>query len=199
MRSCICARYVGSVFAHKDVHLGPDAEAGQVDAGLDREAGPRDEAPLVVRFEVVHVGAGAVHLGADRVAGAVKEVLAEAPLADRTAGRVVHLEAAQQAAGAYALLDKLHGAVARLGHDLENVGDFRRRLRAAETRPRDVVVDARRASPLWPTCRSAASRRGESRAMRRLAVRSAGWRSSRSRRRSARGPLRGRRPRSARG
>src|SRR5262249_49843595 len=53
------------------VDLAADAELGEVDARLDGEAGARQDAALLVGLQVVHVGAVAVDLLADRVPGAV--------------------------------------------------------------------------------------------------------------------------------
>ena len=55
-------------------------KCGQIDAGLHGEAAPRHHAPLVVSFEIVHVGAVAVDFDADRVSGAVREELGVARL-----------------------------------------------------------------------------------------------------------------------
>ena len=56
------------------VDLAAHAELVEVDPRLDREAGPAQHQALVVRLEVVHVGAVAVDFLADVVAGAVDEV-----------------------------------------------------------------------------------------------------------------------------
>ncbi len=52
--------------------------AGEVDPGLDGEAGAGENKTLVVGLEVVQVGAAAVEFGGDVVAGAVGELGAEA-------------------------------------------------------------------------------------------------------------------------
>src|SRR5579871_3459258 len=73
--------------------------AGQIDAGLDRKAGAVDEHAMVVGFERVEVGAGAVHLAPDRMAGAMHEPLAVAGALDRAARGAVGLFAAHRLAG----------------------------------------------------------------------------------------------------
>src|SRR6185503_8493410 len=73
---------LGRAFPDVHVDLAAHAELRQVHAGLDREADPRDDPALVARLQVVDVHAVAVDLVADRVAGAVQEVLAEAPRFD---------------------------------------------------------------------------------------------------------------------
>src|SRR5512139_2877468 len=76
-----------AVVREEHVDLGAHAEplVGQVDAGLDREAEPRDERPRVVRLEVVEVRAVAVDAGLDGMAGAVDELLPEAGRLDDAA------------------------------------------------------------------------------------------------------------------
>ena len=58
----------------EDVDLAADAELVEVDARLDREAGPAQHQPFFVGLEVVHVGAVAVDFLADVVPDAVDEV-----------------------------------------------------------------------------------------------------------------------------
>src|SRR5215216_4110016 len=83
-----------------DVHLAAYAKGGEVDARLHREADVGQEGAHVVRLEVVHVGALAVRLLADVVAGAVDEVVGVARLLDYLAGGVVHLPALDLTAAA---------------------------------------------------------------------------------------------------
>src|SRR5262245_19096159 len=65
---------------HEDVDLTADAELGEVDARFDRKTGPRQDAPLLARFQVVHIGTVTVRFLADRMPGAVEEVFAVASL-----------------------------------------------------------------------------------------------------------------------
>src|SRR5262249_6804814 len=105
---------------HEDVDLAADAELGQVDAGLDRETGARQDAAILVRLQVVHVGAVAVRLLADGVAGAVDEIFPVAGLVDHLAGGLVHLPALQYHAVLKTLADAVDGGVTGRGHDVED-------------------------------------------------------------------------------
>src|ERR671928_1673311 len=103
--------FVGDV----DVDLGADAEAAfEVDAGLDGEAGAWDDAARVARLEVVDVGAVAVPLFADGVAGAVRELLAVAGALNHPARHVVNFRAAYHAPLAERLAHEVGRRVARL-------------------------------------------------------------------------------------
>ena len=69
---------------HVSVHLKPHAEFGEIDAGLDREAGPRQDRSGVMGIIIVEIHSGGVELAAraDAVAGAMDEMLTEAFLRD---------------------------------------------------------------------------------------------------------------------
>src|SRR5207253_1725953 len=69
-----------------DVDLAAHPELRQINARLDRETGARQDAALLARLEVVHVGAVAVRLLSDGVAGAMAEILPVAGLVDNAAG-----------------------------------------------------------------------------------------------------------------
>ena len=148
-----------AVGVDEDVDLAPDAELGEVDARLDREAGPGQDEPLLVGLEVVHVGAVAVGLLADAVAGAVDERRAVAGLVDHPARGVVDLPAVERAARrrrrrATARDRRVAGA----GDDLEDLGILptgpsRRRTRRGSGRCR-----RRGAGRAWPRGRSGRSR-----------------------------------------
>src|SRR5262245_12629274 len=73
-------RYDGAPLLQERIHLAAHAEsAGEIDAGLDREADTGNEATLLARLEVVEMRARAVKLvRVDRVTGAVNELLAVA-------------------------------------------------------------------------------------------------------------------------
>ncbi len=79
--------------AHVDIHFGANAEFRKVDAGFDGEAGSGDDAPLIVSFQIVHVGAGAMHLFTDGVAGAMDEVFAKSLVLYIGPGGVIDVEA----------------------------------------------------------------------------------------------------------
>src|ERR1039458_7659075 len=83
----------GVVAGGDHVDFAADAELRQINAGLDGEAGEGQDAAFVVGFEVVEVGAATMKLGADVVAGAGREMLAETGTANDGAGRVVRLKA----------------------------------------------------------------------------------------------------------
>ncbi len=102
----------GFVGGGDHVDFAADAELGEVDAGLDGEAGVGQDAAVVVGFEVVEVGAGAVDFVGDVVAGAVGEVVGETGGADDGAGSVVGFEAADGAAFSEGLFDGGDGGVA---------------------------------------------------------------------------------------
>src|SRR5437879_9923666 len=75
-----------------DVDLAAYAEAlRQVDARLDREPDARHQRPRVLGLEVVNVRSRAVAIAVDRTPGAMHEVVAQPPLADHAARRVVPL------------------------------------------------------------------------------------------------------------
>ena len=64
--------------SREHVHLAAHAElAGEVDTGLDGEAGVGQQQAFVVSLEVVEVRSVAVYLSRDVVAGAVREELLE--------------------------------------------------------------------------------------------------------------------------
>src|SRR5207302_11206543 len=56
------ARHPRGVIADEHVDLRAHAEIRQINSRLHREATPRHHPPLVVRLEIVHVRAVAVHL-----------------------------------------------------------------------------------------------------------------------------------------
>src|SRR5258708_16661681 len=75
-----CARDGALALAAEHIDLRADAERRRIHAGLDREAGARNQAPLVVRFEVVHMDAIALDLGPETLPCAMDELRAAAPL-----------------------------------------------------------------------------------------------------------------------
>src|SRR5512144_2631711 len=77
-----------------DVDLAAYAEAArQVNARLHREPDPRQQLARVRGLEVVEVGAGAVQVAVDGVAGAVYEPLPVAGRGNHAARRVVEIGA----------------------------------------------------------------------------------------------------------
>src|SRR5262249_38163775 len=109
-------RDLGDAVAPIHVDLAAHAAAAfAIGAGLDREAGKRDEEALVASLEVVEVRAVAVHLGADRVAEAMEEMGVQTSLAKRRAGHVIGLEPLRLDAGAGARLEERDGGIACAG------------------------------------------------------------------------------------
>ena len=135
------------------VDLAADAELGEVDAGLDGEAGVGQKLAHVVGLEVVKVRAGAVNLVGDVVAGAVGEELGKAGRADDGAGGVVGLEAADGAVLGEGLLDGVDGGVAGVADGLKDKLLLGRGLAADDGGPGDVVVDAGGSGESAPRCR----------------------------------------------
>ena len=123
------------------VDFAADAELGEVDAGLDGEAGVGENAALVVGFEVVEVRAGAVDFVGDVVAGAVGEVLGETGGADDGAGGIVGFESADGAASGKSLLDGGDGGVAGVADGFKDELLAGGGLAADDAGPGDVVVD----------------------------------------------------------
>ena len=81
------------MIAGHHVHFAANAEFLQIDSGLDREAGVRQQKTLVVGLEVVEVRAVTVQFRADVVAGAVGEIFRVAGVTDDGASRIVCLPA----------------------------------------------------------------------------------------------------------
>lgn len=105
----------------EDVDFTSYAEFGEVDAGFDGEASSGEDAALFVGFEVVHVGAVAVDFFADRVAGAVDEVLAVAGLVDDIAASAIDLPAFERLLLGVRIFDAIDGGVAGGGDDVEDL------------------------------------------------------------------------------
>ena len=114
------AGYPGFAGGGEHVDFAAHAELGQVDAGLDGEAGVGQQKAHVVGFEIVEVRAGAVNLVGDVVAGAMDEVLAEAGFADDGAGRIVGLKAADGAVFGEGRCNGGDGGVARAADGIED-------------------------------------------------------------------------------
>src|SRR5262249_5202311 len=102
------------------IDLAADAELRQVDPWLDGEAGARQDAALLVGLQVVHVGAVAVDLLTDRVAGAVAEVFAVAGRLDHRPGRLIHLPALERFARGERRSHPLDGRIASPGDQVED-------------------------------------------------------------------------------
>src|SRR5205807_3076257 len=124
-----------------NVHLAPHSEFGKVDSRLHRETRSGNDPAIVARLEVVHVGAVAVDVFADRVPGAVNEIVAVAVTGDDGARGVVHLVTVERRARSHRVLHQTDGRVARLPDHVENLGVPARDFPAHEAGPGDVEVD----------------------------------------------------------
>ena len=100
-----------------------------------------DEA-VVVGFEVVKVGASAVYVLGDVVAGSMGELVSESGGADYGAGCVVGLKAANGAVGREGLLDGGDGGVAGGADYFKDVLLAGGGLAAYDAGPGDVIKDA---------------------------------------------------------
>src|SRR5437899_4700035 len=79
-------------FIEEHVHLTTHPEPSrQVDPGLDGKSHSRHECPIVRRFVVVEVRTRTLQLAVDGMAGTMREVIAEACLANDRASGVVDL------------------------------------------------------------------------------------------------------------
>src|SRR5262245_24053041 len=114
------------VGVYKHVVLETNAELRQVDSRLDREARALEDATLVVRLQVVHVGAVAVDLFADRMTGAVHELIAVSRFLDDITRGVVDFPTVHCLADREAVAHFVDGRIARCRDDVEYLGVFLR-------------------------------------------------------------------------
>src|SRR5437899_11406810 len=82
-----------------------------------------------------------MNFSADRVSGAMNEVIAKTGFIDEGANGTINFPSGDGAPGGNSLLHSFHADVARLADHIENLPHFVRRSFANKTRPRDVVVD----------------------------------------------------------
>src|SRR5438552_1734661 len=85
----------GAARADEHVDFRPNPEVRQIDAWFHGEQGAWEDPAVIVGFEIVHVRARSVHFFADRMPGAMHEVLAEAFTLDMGAGGIVDFVAAK--------------------------------------------------------------------------------------------------------
>ena len=169
----------------EDVDLASDAELVEVNSGLDREAGPAQDQALVVRFEVVHVGAVAVDFLADVVADAVNELWAVTGLRRSRCGRPRRPPSRGAAGPRHRRCERIRSRHRGRGprwrkstHIFREL--FRRRSPFGSGRCRPTA-----AGRAWPRGRSAPGRSARWRRPCRRSARSAGRRCAARRRRSA--------------
>ena|SRR6185369_7497647 len=85
--------YFSPTASHQHVDLAAHSELGQVHTRFDGKAAIRENPPFVMHFEIVHVGAVGMDLGADGVPGAVNKVLPVSGFGDALTDRVIYLPA----------------------------------------------------------------------------------------------------------
>src|SRR5207245_2885480 len=107
---------------HEDVDFAADAEVGQIDSRLNGKTGARQDAALLARFEVVHVGPVAMNFLANGVARTVAEVLSVASLLDDASRCIVDFPALQGPAVRKRLPHLGNRRVARRRHNSKDVG-----------------------------------------------------------------------------
>src|SRR5207302_4310372 len=106
---------------HLHIALAAHDEFRKINPGIERKARVGQDLPLIVDLEVVHVGAVGVNLGADRMPGAMNEILPEAGLVDVITRGPVHFPAGHLAALSYSRLNGLDTGVAVPTHSLQNL------------------------------------------------------------------------------
>src|SRR5581483_5722160 len=111
------------------VDLRSDAEVFEIDARLDRKAGSREQAPIVVRLVIVHVDAVAVDRLPETVARPVEDLRGVAPADDHLARGAIDLPAANLASGARALLHETNRRIACVADRLERACEALRHVR----------------------------------------------------------------------
>src|SRR5690348_10197232 len=110
-----------SLTINEHVDFAANTELRKVDTRLDREAAARQHLSFFVRLQVVHVGAIAVRLLADGMAGAMTESRTVPGLLDHVARRLVHLPAAQMRTVGKRQAHLVDGRVPCTSDNLENL------------------------------------------------------------------------------
>src|SRR5262249_31973450 len=91
--------YFGAAAAHQHVYFAAHAKFRKVNPGFDGKTAVRQNQPLVVDLEIIHVGAVGMDFGPDGMPGAVHELSTESSLGDVVAHRIIHLPAGDFLAG----------------------------------------------------------------------------------------------------
>src|SRR6185437_8944905 len=104
--------YFSPAAAHEHVDLAAHAEFGHIHTRFDGKAAIRQNAAFVADLEVVDVGAVGMHFGANRMPGAMYEVLPVAGLGDALTNGMIHLPAADLLTGSNGLLHEPNSRVA---------------------------------------------------------------------------------------
>src|SRR5580698_5423443 len=136
--------------AHVDVNFRANTKFRKVHARFDGETSAGDHPALVVRFEVIHIGARAMHLFADGVAGTMDEIIPESLILNIGPGGVINLESVKNFAASDRSLHALDGAIAGIAHYLKDILQGGRRACAAKPGPGDVVEHGGRPIQLGP-------------------------------------------------
>src|SRR5581483_10360583 len=101
----------------------------------------RNDAPFIVRFQVVHIRDSAVHIGSDAVTCAVKKEWSKAALIDVAAGNIVDFVAGERLPSSSFPDDEVRGLLSRIPNNLEHILQFVRDGIAAKSGPGYVVID----------------------------------------------------------
>ena len=87
---------------------------------------PCHQAAVILRLEIIDVGAVAVNFFVNRVAGTVQEILSVARLGDGLPRFFIDLPAVKNFTGRITFLCRLDRCIASIAHDIENLLMFRR-------------------------------------------------------------------------
>src|SRR5581483_7734850 len=134
------AGHSAAALAHHHVHFAAHAELGQIDAGLDGEAGVGQDLAIVLGLQIIKVRAVAVNVAGDGVPGAMDKVLPPAFRLNEVAHRLVHFPAVNLALGLECLLHGANAGVACAAYNLEDLSLLVAGY-ADRPRPGNVVVD----------------------------------------------------------
>src|SRR5262249_19711836 len=96
--------------------LAAHAKLRQVDAGLDGEAGVRQDATLIVDLEIIHVSSVSVDFRANGMAGTVNEVVAESGVLDVSADSAINFPPCNGATLRDGVLNRFHTEISRLAN-----------------------------------------------------------------------------------
>src|SRR5436309_2138259 len=114
------AGYLSGAISGQHIHLAADAKlTRQVNARLNREAGIGDDLALVFGFQVVHVGAVAMDAYANRMPGAMSEILRQACRGNMSARGLVYFPSGNLAPGSECFLYLLDSSVTGVTHNIE--------------------------------------------------------------------------------
>src|SRR5437588_10270658 len=125
-----------------DIHFAANSEFLQINAGLNRKTGLRQNRTRIVGLQAIHIGAVAVNLLSNAVAGAMHKIFAVARGRNDVARSAIHLPSLDRTAFGQLLAEKGDRMVARLAHMQENAFVLLRNFCAQIAHPGDVVIDA---------------------------------------------------------